>query len=111
MHSAGIASIPPHNAADINIASTSFRLNGGVDLQLSPTLGWGEEMQHAVKDHRFFASKISFRLTGSRIFCASRMRVRFHTLHNKTIKRDNADRVFSVFAYVPKLTLFEIKYH
>jgi hypothetical protein len=77
MHSAWIASIPPHDSADVNIAGTSLGLDDRAEREFSSPLSGGKEMQHAVDDHRFFAAKIPFRLVDSRIFCASRMRVRY----------------------------------
>lgn len=95
MHSARIATVPPNNAADIDVASAAFGLNDRVELQLSPPLSWGEEMQQAVDDHRFLAAKISFRLVDSRILCASRVRVRYPDFgHNYGVIRSGSAGVF-----------------
>lgn len=68
MHSAGIASIPPNDSADVDVAGSTLGMDDGADRQLSPLLGQGEEVQHPVDDHGFLAAKIPLRLVGSLYF-------------------------------------------
>jgi hypothetical protein len=64
-------------ARDIDIAGASLGLNDRIECQLSPSLVRQEEMQHAVDDYGFLSAKIPLCLIGSRILCASRLRVRY----------------------------------
>jgi len=95
MHSARIPSIPPHDAANINIAGASFGMDDGMERQLLPSLSWGEKMQHTVNDNRILTAKISFRLADGRIFRASRIRVRYPDFrHNFGVIKSGSAGVF-----------------
>ena len=95
MHAARIVSIPPYDSADVDIADTAFGMDDWVERQLSSSLSWREEMQHAVNDHCFFAAKVPLCLVGSRILCASRLRVRYSDFgHNYGVIGSDSAGVF-----------------
>ncbi len=87
MHSAGIAAIPPHDSADIDIAGASLGFAALDKCVHTPFLGARQKMQLAVHHHGFLAAYISFRSAGRRVFCAARLRVRyFDSRHNWGVK-------------------------
>ena len=95
MHPTGISSIPPYDAANIDIACASLGMDDGMKRQLLPSLSWGEKMQHTINDNRILTAKISFRLADGRIFRASRIRVRYPDFrHNFGVIKSGSAGVF-----------------
>ena len=82
----GVYDAQVENAGDIDVAGTPLGMDDRVERQSASALSGKEEMQHAVNDHRFLAAKIPLRLVGSRVFCASRLRVRYSDFgHNYVV--------------------------
>jgi hypothetical protein len=73
----GIYNPQVERAGDIDIADAPFGMDDRIEHQLLSPLIWRKEMQHSIDDHCFFAAKISLCLIGSRIFRATRLRVRY----------------------------------
>jgi hypothetical protein len=77
VHPAGIAAVPPHDAAYVDIACASFRPDGLDKRPHASLLGRRQEVQLTVDENCLLASHVSFRPADRRIFRAARLRVRY----------------------------------